>query len=60
MLAETIIKLDDQDKKIIYHSHKLLLFNQEQTRMKKGSDLFDFSMGAYNGAEVCELVDIFY
>ena len=51
--------IDDQDKKIIYHSCKSLLFNQEQTWMKKGSDLFDVSMGAYDGAEVCELIGIF-
>ena len=57
--AETIINLDDQDKKIIYHSRKSLLFNQEQTWMKKGNDLFDVSMGAYDGAEVCELIGIF-
>ena len=58
--AETIINPDDQDKNIIYHSRKSLLFNQEQTWMKKGSDLFDVSMGAYDGAEVCELIGIFY
>ena len=29
--AETLINLDDHDQKIIYNSHKLLLFNQEQT-----------------------------
>ena len=33
-------------------------FNQEQTWMKQG-DLFDVLMGVYNGAEVCELIDIF-
>ena len=46
--AETIINLDDQDKKITYHSRKSLLFNQEQTWMKKRSDLFDVSMDAYD------------
>ena len=46
--AETIIKLDDHDKKIIYHSRKSLLFNQEQTWMKKGGALFDVSIGAYD------------
>ena len=54
-LAETIINLDDHDKKIIYHSRKSLLFNQEQTWMKKESDMFDVSIGAYDGADVCEL-----
>ena len=57
--AETIVNLDDHDKKIIYHSLKSLLFNQEQTWMKKGRDLFDVSMGAYDGAKVCELIGIF-
>ena len=27
--------------------------------MKKGSHLFDVSMGVYDGAEVCELIGIF-
>ena len=27
--------------------------------MKKGGDLFDVAMGAYDGAEVCELVGTF-
>ena len=57
--AGTTINLDDYDKKIIYHSRKLLLFSQEQTWMKKGSGLFYVSMGAYDGAEVCELIGIF-
>ena len=54
-----MINLDDHDKKIIHHSRKSLLFNQEQTWMKKGSDLFDVSMGASDGREVCELIGIF-
>ena len=44
---------------IIYHSRKSLLFSQEQTWVKKGSDLFNVSMGACDGAEVCELISIF-
>ena len=57
--AKTKINLDDHDKKIIYHTHKLLLFNQEQMWMNKGSDLLAASMGPYDGAEVCELIGIF-
>ena len=56
--VETIINIDDLDK-IIYHSRKSLLFNQEQTWMKKWSDLFDVSMGSYDDAEVWELIGIF-
>ena len=57
--AETIMNLNDHDKKIIYHFRKLLLFNQELTWMKKVSDLFNVSMGTYYSAEVCGLIAIF-
>ena len=53
------LKLDDLDKKIIYYSHKSLLFNQERTSIKNGGDPFDVSMGAYDDVEVCERVVIF-
>ena len=33
-----------------------LLFHKSETWMKKGSGLFDIAMGAFDGAEVCELV----
>ena len=38
---------------------KLLLFDKGNTWMKKGGYLFDVAMGAYDGAEVCELVGTF-
>ena len=57
--VEAIIKLDGQDKKIKYDSFKSLLFNQEQTWMKKEGELFAVSIGAYDGLEVCELLSIF-
>ena len=44
---------------IIYHFCQSLLFNQEQTWMKKGSDLFDVSMRAYDGAAMCAFKDQF-
>ena len=43
----------------LYLSRKSILFNQEQTWMKKGSDLFDVLIDAYDGAEVCKLIGIF-
>ena len=57
--ALTLINLDDHDKRIIYHCRKSLLFNQEQTLMKNGSNLFDVSMHAYDCAEVSELIGTF-
>ena len=56
--GEAIINLDDHDKKIIHHSRKSLLFNQDQMWKEKGSNMFDVLMGAYDDAEVCELIGI--
>ena len=59
IFAKTIINLDDHDKKIIYYTHKSWHFNQKQTWMKKGGDLFDVLMGAHDGVGVCEHIVIF-
>ena len=56
--AETKVQITEDDKKIIYHSRKLLLFDKGNTWMKKGGDPL-CSSGAYDGAEVCELVGAF-
>ena len=42
------------------HARKSLLFNKQQTWIKKESGLFDVAMGAYDGAEVYELVGSFF
>ena len=57
--AEIKVQITEDDKKIIYHSRKSLLFDKGNTWMKKGGDIFDVAMGAYDGAEVCELVGTF-
>ena len=56
--AEEKVQISNDDKKIIYRARKSLLFNEEGTWMKKDG-LFDVTMGAYDGAEVCELVGTF-
>ena len=58
-LAEKYIKVSSEDKAIIKHARTSLLFNKQQTWIKKESGLFDVTMGAYDGAEVCELAGIF-
>ena len=50
--AETKVQITQDDKKIIYHSRKSLLFDRGNTWMKKEGDLFDVAMGTYDGAEV--------
>ena len=44
---------------IMYHARKSLLFSNEKPWMKRVGNLFDVIVGAYDGAEVCELVGIF-
>ena len=53
----TDIKQESID--IIMHSRKLLLFCDGNTWVKKGNQLFDVTMGSYDGAEICELVGLF-
>ena len=57
--ANSYINIPENDKKIINHARKSLLFNKQQTWIKKESGLFDVPMGANDGAEVCELVGSF-
>ena len=57
--AEEYIDIPTDDKTIIKHARKSLPFNKSETWMKKDSGLFDVAMGAFEGAEVCELVGNF-
>ena len=57
--ANSYINIPENDKKTINHARKSLLFNKQQTWIKKESGLFHVTMGAYDGAEVCELVGSF-
>ena len=41
---------------IIFHTRKSLLFNGQHIWIKKEGGLFDVTMGAFNGAEVCEAI----
>ena len=56
IFAQGYIDITSKDTEIIYHVLKSLLFDEKDTWTKKQSSLFDITMGAYDGAEVCELV----
>ena len=47
------------DTDVINHARKSLLFDGSNTWIKKQGRLFNVSMGAYDGAQVCELVGIY-
>ena len=52
----TVTDITSKDKEIIYHARKSLVFDEKDIWMKKQSGLFDVTMRAYDGGEVCELV----
>ena len=57
--AKKHTKVLKKDIDTIRHSRRSLLFNQGETWVKKEDENFDVTMGAYDGAEVCELVGIY-
>jgi hypothetical protein len=49
-----------RDRDIILHCRKSILFDEEKPWIKKNnSELFDVTMGSYDGAEICELVGLY-
>ena len=54
--ASEYIYISKCDIDVINHARKSLLFDGSNTWIKKQGGLFDVLMGAYDGAEVCELV----
>ena len=57
--AKTHTKVLKKDIDVIRHSRRSLLFNQGEPWVKKEDEKFDVTMGAHDGAEVCELVGIY-
>ena len=54
--AKSHIEISDSDVATIFHARKSLLFDKKSVWIKKKGGLFDVTMEAYDGAEVCELV----
>ena len=57
--AKQYVRITDEDINTIMHSRKSLLFNNEAAWVKKNGNVFDVTMGSYDGAEVCELVGLY-
>ena len=53
------VAVSQQDREVILHARKSMLFGQGKEWMKKGTGLFDVTMGCFDGAEVCQLVGAF-
>ena len=57
--AKTHTKVLKKDIDVIRHARRSLLFNEGAPWVKKEDENFDVTMGAYDGAEVCELIGIY-
>ena len=58
--AKQHVLIPDKDVEIIMHSRRSLLFDKELPWVKRdGKDMFDVTMGSYDGAEICELVGLY-
>ena len=57
--AKETTNMSKEDMQIMYHARKSLLLSNEKHWMKREGNLFDVTMEAYNGAELCKLVGIF-
>ena len=57
--ASTLVDISDQDKLIINHAKKSLLFDKGTCWTKKTNQNFDVTMGSFDGAETCELVGLY-
>ena len=58
--AKTLVNISDEEINTIMHSRKSLLFNNTDIWIKKNGDPdFDVTMGSFDGAELCELVDLY-
>lgn len=55
--ASRFTNITQQDRQIIIHAKRSLLYHQNSPWKKKNSDnMFDVTMGSYDGAETCELI----
>ena len=58
--ASNLASISNEDISIIKHARKSLLFsNGKPWTRNNNSNLFDVTMGSYDGAEICELVGLF-
>ena len=58
--AKKYVTISDRDTDIIMHCRKSLLFDNETAWTKKDqNNMFDVTMGSFDGAEVCQLIGLF-
>ena len=57
--ANKYVKVTNQDRKIIHQACQSFLYSEGKPWVKKGDTNFDVGMGAFRGAQACEIVGLF-
>ena len=57
--AKTFQAIAQEQIEIIQYCRKSLIFDDSSSWVKRENEMFDVTMGSYDGAEVCELVGLF-
>ena len=48
-----------KDLDVLFHARKSVLYNDGEPWVKKEGGSFDVTMGAHDGAKVCELIGVY-
>ena len=57
--AEMYLEITQEERNIIMQSKKAFLYMEDKPWVKKGEKNFDVGMGAFDGAETCDLIGLF-
>ena len=57
--AKNFVNVDEQTVKIILNARKSILYHNDTIWSKNGNSDFDIAMGAYDGAEVTDLIGLY-
>ena len=57
--ASQYTTITEDQKEVLFHTSKSLLYHKGEAWQKKGVSLFDIGMGGYAGAEKCDLVGLY-
>ena len=57
--ASAYTPISTEDRHIIMHTKKALLYHNEEPWCKTSQTKFDVTMGSYDGAETCELIGLY-
>ena len=57
--AKSFATIEHKSLKAISLARKSLLFNKHEIWVKKGNSLFNVTMGSFDGAEICKIIELY-